>query len=57
MIDCFQRLLTPKGWAQCRAASVWFGELDVRALLSSPARRAADTAVAMRAQVSADAAS
>ncbi|CAE8619296.1 unnamed protein product [Polarella glacialis] len=50
-IDDQKRMLTEKGWDQCRSASKWFADVDCRAILSSPARRAADTAVAMKDQV------
>lgn len=47
--DDQMRVLTEFGRAQCNDASAWFSQLDVRAALSSPARRAADTAVRMTA--------
>jgi phosphohistidine phosphatase SixA len=44
-IDDQMRPLTPKGLDQCNAAGTsWFSMLPLRALLSSPARRAAETA-------------
>lgn len=45
------RVLTEKGVAQCTAASEWFRTLPLRALLTSPARRASETAMRMMAQV------
>ena len=45
-IDDQMRVLTQKGKDQC-AAAAWFRELDVRAALTSPARRAAETAMRM----------
>ena len=45
-IDDQMRVLTQKGKDQC-AAATWFRELDVRAALTSPARRASETAVRM----------
>ena len=44
------RVLTPKGIKQCEDASTsWFKGLDLRAILSSPARRASETAMRMMA--------
>ena len=45
-IDDQMRVLTQKGKDQC-AAAAWFRELDVRAALTSPARRASETAMRM----------
>ena len=45
-IDDQMRVLTQKGKDQC-AAATWFRELDVRAALTSPARRASETALRM----------
>ena len=45
-IDDQMRVLTQKGKDQC-AAATWFRELDVRAALTSPARRASETAMRM----------
>ena len=45
-LDDQMRVLTQKGKDQC-AAATWFRELDVRAALTSPARRASETAVRM----------
>eukprot|EP00418_Pyrodinium_bahamense_P081252 CAMPEP_0179072410 /NCGR_PEP_ID=MMETSP0796-20121207/32041_1 /TAXON_ID=73915 /ORGANISM="Pyrodinium bahamense, Strain pbaha01" /LENGTH=242 /DNA_ID=CAMNT_0020769571 /DNA_START=87 /DNA_END=815 /DNA_ORIENTATION=+ len=45
------RVLTERGRAQCAAASEWFRTLPLRALLTSPARRASETAMRMMAQV------
>mmetsp|Transcript_24929 Transcript_24929/g.56143 ORF Transcript_24929/g.56143 Transcript_24929/m.56143 type:complete len:237 (+) Transcript_24929:91-801(+) len=50
-VDDQMRTLTQKGWEQCQSASQWFSEIDIRAIMSSPARRAADTAMAMKAQI------
>lgn len=48
--DDQMRVLTPKGIGQCEAASAaWFKTLDLRAILSSPARRASETAMRMMA--------
>ncbi|GMH61300.1 hypothetical protein TrLO_g8715 [Triparma laevis f. longispina] len=48
--DDQMRVLTPKGINQCEAASsAWFKSLDLRAILSSPARRASETAMRMMA--------
>eukprot|EP00929_Paragymnodinium_shiwhaense_P088457 TRINITY_DN4876_c1_g1_i1.p1 TRINITY_DN4876_c1_g1~~TRINITY_DN4876_c1_g1_i1.p1 ORF type:complete len:461 (+),score=67.37 TRINITY_DN4876_c1_g1_i1:79-1461(+) len=47
--DDQMRLLTQRGHEQCAAASAWFHGLPVRCLLSSPARRASDTAALMAA--------
>ena len=44
--DDQMRVLTQKGKDQC-AAATWFRELDVRAALTSPARRASETAMRM----------
>ena len=44
--DDQMRVLTQKGKDQC-AAAAWFRELDVRAALTSPARRASETAMRM----------
>ena len=41
-IDDQMRVLTQKGKDQC-AAATWFRELDIRAALTSPARRASET--------------
>lgn len=43
------RVLTPKGQEQCRVAATWFSTVPVRGFLSSPARRATETAVGMSA--------
>ena len=48
--DDQMRCLTDKGWEQCEAAE-WFSAMDVRAILSSPARRATDTAMGMQKQI------
>ena len=45
-IDDQMRVLTQKGKDQC-AAAAWFRGLDVRAALTSPARRASETAMRM----------
>lgn len=45
-VDDQMRVLTPEGKAQCAKAS-WFRDLDIRAALTSPARRAAETAMRM----------
>ena len=45
-IDDQMRVLTQKGKDQC-AAAAWFRELDIRAALTSPARRASETAMRM----------
>lgn len=46
-----KRVLTAKGVEQCAAAASWFAALPLRCLLSSPARRAAETAVNMANRV------
>jgi len=46
-MDDQKRALTPKGKTQCEAAAGWFTKLPVRLMLSSPARRATETAVGM----------
>lgn len=48
--DDQMRILTPKGVDQCDAAAAWFNKLPLRALLSSPARRASETAMRMAAR-------
>lgn len=50
------RVLTPKGMAQCEAAgAAWFRQLPCRALWTSPARRASETAMRMAGQVESEA--
>ncbi|KAJ1447403.1 hypothetical protein M885DRAFT_542872 [Pelagophyceae sp. CCMP2097] len=49
--DDQMRVLTPKGLDQCAAAAPWFAKFQVRAMLSSPARRASETAVRMAALI------
>lgn len=48
--DDQKRVLTDKGKEQCMAASTWFSTMPLRAMFSSPARRASETAVGMAAQ-------
>lgn len=49
-LDDQMRCLTQKGYDQCSQASdAWFKHLPLRAILSSPARRAAETAMRMMA--------
>eukprot|EP00440_Ansanella_granifera_P005329 gb/GFBE01005782.1/.p1 GENE.gb/GFBE01005782.1/~~gb/GFBE01005782.1/.p1 ORF type:complete len:457 (+),score=64.85 gb/GFBE01005782.1/:1-1371(+) len=49
--DDQMRVLTDKGREQCAAASEWFTSIPVRTMISSPARRASETAVNMAAQI------
>lgn len=50
-VDDQLRMLTPRGLEQCTEASAWFQNLNCKAILASPARRAVDTAVRMKDEV------